>query len=166
MTRPSNGSVAKRTKASASRQRKPKTAQSAVTRVSPEAIERFADMISRLLCAVGRPDHGEALTEADRASRDQRGADYIAAIAEQRPGVEGHGYPGGYPDWDQSFRLWWTGRLGKTEEWWTDIFDDRSIILPDWMALPLVRQVLNDPELRSQLAEQADKPDEPDSDKL
>lgn len=111
-------------------------------------------MISRLLCAVGRPDHGEALTEADRPSRGQRGTDYIAAIAEQRPGVEGHGYPGGYPDWDDANRLY-LGRL--------DPFSDRSLVLPDWMALPLVRQILNDPELRKQLIEQVDEPDEPDS---
>lgn len=109
------------------------------------------------LCAVGHPDHGETLTEADRPSRDQLGSLYIAAIAEQRPDVAGHGYPGGQPDWDDIGRLY-LNRL--------DPFSARSIVLPDWMALPLIRRSLIDPELRKAFGMDAKDPDETDSDKV
>jgi len=125
--------------------------------VSPEALQRFAKTLADFLCAVGRPDDGQLFSGDESPSRDHKGSVYIAAIAEQRPGIEGHGYPGGYPDWDQTFRLTWTG---ATKE--GDYSQDRSIMLPDWMALPLVRSLLNDPELRQAFILGADKPDETD----
>jgi hypothetical protein len=150
-----NGTAAKRTRTSGSRTRRPKTAQSVVTRVSPEAVERMVDALTRLVCAVDHPQLLRGRTERER------GGEYIAAIAEQRPGVAGHGYPAGYPDWDQRFRLFWTGRLGKVGEWWTDIMDDRTRILPDWMSLPLVRQIMLDPQMYKRFVkEDAVIPDE------
>jgi hypothetical protein len=89
------------------------------------------------------------------------GSVYIAAIAEQRPDGVGHGYPGGQPDWDQPFRLVWSGVTNHGE-----YSQDRSIIMPDWMGLPLVRRLLNDPDLRNAFIAGADKPDESDSGKI
>jgi hypothetical protein len=145
-----NGSVAKKTKTSGTRQRRPKTAQSVVTQVSPGAIERFADAIARWFCAVGQPDDGQPRTGDEKPSRDQLGSSYIAAIAEQRPGVDGHGYPGGEPDWDDTRRLY-LDRL--------DPFSARSLIMPDWMGLPLVLRLMADPELRAKLESQQDEAD-------
>lgn len=147
-----NGSVTKRPRTAGSRTRRPKTEQSVLTRVSPEAIERFADAITHLFCAVGRPDDGKPRTGDETPTRDEKGAAYIAAISEQRPGVEGHGYPGGDPDWDDPNRLF-LNRL--------DPFSERSLILPDWMALPLVRRIM----LAKDRAQQ-DEPDETDSGKI
>lgn len=135
-------------------------------KVTPEAIDSFVARLTRFLCAVDRPGDPEALTGHESLSRDQRGSEYIAAIAEQRPGVEGHGYPAGYPDWDQRFRLWWTGRLGLPDQWWTDVMDDKSIVLPDWMALPLIRFAMQDSELRSIFVGNSEKSDESPSGKI
>lgn len=80
--------------------------------------------------------------EAARKRRVLLGGEYIAAIAEQRPGITGHGYPAGHPDWDQPLRLLWSGSIGSTDGTnnWTDWYSqDRSMVLPYWMALPLVR---------------------------
>lgn len=150
-----NSSITKRVRTSGVRKRRPKTAQSVVTKVAPEAVERFANALTRFLCAVGHPDDGKDVSEADRPSRYQRGSDYIAAITEQRPGIEGHGYPAGYPDWDQTFRLLWTGATNHGE-----FNNDRSMFLPDWMGLPLIRQVFRDPELWKAFNSASDESDE------
>jgi hypothetical protein len=128
-----------------------------VTQVSPAAIERFANAIARIFCAVGQPDDGQPRTGDEKPSRDQLGAAYIAAIAEQRPGVEGYGYPGGQPDWDDPKRLY-LNRL--------DPFSAKSLILPDWMGLPLVLRLMADPELRAKLESRQDEPGETDSDRI
>lgn len=60
------------------------------------------------------------------ASREILGSQYVAAIAEQRPGCEGHGYPGGMPDWD-------TGAASLLRRWPTPL-------IPMWMSLPYVRR--------------------------
>lgn len=156
------GSVAKTPRPAGNRRRKPKASASVAREVSPEAIERFAKALSEFFCAVGRPDDGAPVSVDERPSRAQRGAEYLAAIAEQRPGVNGHGYPGGYPDWDQTFRLTWSG----TTKAGIEISNDRSIMLPDWMALPLVRSLLQDPELRQAFIAAADKSDETDTDRI
>lgn len=139
-------SVSKRAKSSGGRKRRQRSSQSVVTRVSPEAIERFASAIEELFCAIGWGSRYESLTgpeEADEAQderrkRDRLGATYIAAIAEQRPGIAGHGYPGGQPDWDRPARLFWSGVIGQKSGLHIQVGINKSIVMPDWMALPLV----------------------------
>jgi hypothetical protein len=131
-----------RSASSGSRTRRPKSSQRVVTALAPEAIERFANAIRDLACAIDRPRDAAAFSDpekAERAKRERLGAEYIAAIAEQRPGTEGHGYPGGEPDWDQPYRLNWSGIVGGNPG--IEFIRDLSMILPAWMALPLVRRM-------------------------
>jgi hypothetical protein len=108
--------------------------------------ERLATALKEAKATVDRPHDALGATDvetlavfasSDRALRERLGGEYIAAIGEQRPGVDGHGYPGGHADWDTPNRL------------------DPLGILPEWFALPIVRkaelerqQVISDtPEL-------------------
>jgi hypothetical protein len=130
MTRASH-SINKRQSTSGSRTKRPKSRQSAVTEVAPEVVERFARTIAKWGCAVERLD-----VQQDGTGHDM-GGEYIASIAEQRPGIRAHGYPAGWPDWDQEFRLRWSG-ITKFGEFIEDI----SRVLPEWMALPLLRRIV------------------------
>jgi hypothetical protein len=160
-----SGSTTKASGTSVARRKRPRAARSVAKEATPEAVKRMATALASLVCAVDHPNASETLTGDEKPSRDYMGAEYIAAIAEQRPGVEGHGYPGAQPDWDQPFRLVWTGDI-KSGEFSGSFVQDRSIMLPDWMALPLVRRLLQDPELRDAFIVAADKPDESDSDRI
>jgi len=93
----------------------------------PERLERFAKVLANQGCYVEYPGDLQDGNERDM------GAEYIASIAEQRPRTSGHGYPGGISDWDQPEVLWHTWRGIRT----------KSIILPDWMGLPLLRRLVN-----------------------
>lgn len=169
MAKPSaeqGNSVTKRIRTSGASKRRPKSAQSVVTRVAPEAIERFAQALTRFLCAVSRPDDGKEVSEADRPSRYQRGSDYVIAIAEGRLDEASHGYPAGYPDWDQPFRLFWTGMLTGQGGGCIAFNCDRSLLLPDWMALPLIREIARNPELYKAFNQDSDESDETDSGKI
>lgn len=158
MTR-SGKTVTKRVAAASSRAKKPKSSQSVVTSVCPEAVERLAAALTRLACYIDRPgdsvglSDGETGGEAARKLRDRLGSEYVAAIAEQRPGVADHGYPGGQPDWDQQFRLKWSGYTKVGE-----FIDDMSAVLPYWMALPLVRRLVL--AAKERLRDEPDKSDD------
>jgi hypothetical protein len=132
----------KRPQSTGNRRRKPKSSQSVVTQVSPYAIERFARAMTAFIAILDHPRDSRHGTGRDM------GGEYIAAIAEQRPGINGHGYPGGHPDWDQYNRLFLNP---------LDPFAERSLLLPDWMALPLLRRII-----LSGQADKLDKPDKPD----
>jgi hypothetical protein len=155
----SNGTT-KRTRTSASRTRRKRTSQSVVTAVAPLAVERMIDALVRMICTVDHFDGREGLRDHEEVVRHRSG-EYIAALAEQRPDENKLGYFDGYPIGDQAFRLFWSG-ITRYGEFWRD----KSKVLPDWMALPLIRRIMLDSKAKKAFTNEPDETDETDRGKV
>lgn len=118
-------------------------------------VERLIERLRDGKATVDRPGWPEDVSETlgtatpTAAPRDIMGSEYIAALAEGRE--EWPAWYGGEPHRDEPERL---GRRIK------------SLVLPDWFALPLVRRVMRDDQLRKQFENSArpDKLGSPESD--
>lgn len=110
--------------------------------------QRLSAALGEGKAVVDRPTWPELITEPlgtetpTAAPRDVLGSAYIAAIAENRDFRPA--WYGGDPHWDEP------QRLDVRKFGFTSGPPISSMVLPEWLSLPLVRRVMNDDQLRKQ----------------